>query len=140
MKTEDRLAAIQARCAAATPGPWNIHQRPDELTPDYIWSQHKHAWNEEDEEYNVIAFPRSCEYGYGCDEHIQKDAEFIAHARSDIPWLLARVRELDAERDRLAADLKEACERIDVLCSSPGPGGFKKALAFLARVRNGGGG
>ena len=42
------------------------------------------------------------------DEMVEKppvkehsDDEFIAHAREDIPWLLARVAELEAENERL---------------------------------------
>ncbi len=54
------------------------------------------------------------EYGY----MDQADAEFIAHAREDVPWLLAEVERLTAERDRardLAARLEAQIARVEAL-------------------------
>lgn len=51
------------------------------------------------------------EYGY----MYPADAEFIAHAREDVPWLLAEVERLTAERDRargLAARLEAQVARV----------------------------
>lgn len=48
----------------------------------------------------------------------QADAEFIAHAREDVPWLLAEVERLTAERDRardLAARLEAQIARVEAL-------------------------
>lgn len=54
------------------------------------------------------------EYGY----MYPADAEFIAHAREDVPWLLAEVERLTAERDRargLAARLEAQIARVEAL-------------------------
>ena len=54
------------------------------------------------------------EYGY----MDQADAEFIAHAREDVPWLMAEVELLTGERDRareLAARLEEQVARVEAL-------------------------
>jgi len=68
------LDAIRARLAAATPGPWTAH--PDGL----VWS-------------DLPGDPVS-----GSVE--QANAELIAHARQDIPALLAEVERLRAQLDK----------------------------------------
>lgn len=75
------LDEIEARANAATPGPW---------TPQTIRL------------YDGVDLP---------DETVaqwQRDAVFIAHARTDVPALIARVRELEAE----CAKWKTAFENI----------------------------
>ncbi|MFJ9448200.1 hypothetical protein ACIRRH_41250 [Kitasatospora sp. NPDC101235] len=74
------LDAIQARLDAATDGPWTVDD--SEIEADIIAAS---AWiartdNESSED--------------------RANAEFIAAARTDVEQLLARVRELAAERDR----------------------------------------
>ena len=71
----DTLEAIQSRADKATPGPWaNYGDLTHEVYP-------KNA-NEDDEPDNIaFEVPRLA------------DAEFIANARTDIPALLAIVRE-----------------------------------------------
>lgn len=102
-KPADDIAAIAARAAAATPGPWVEHGR--------------HVQHDE-----WLALGREVDdmSGLGCevdgpppptlrgDYALHADAEFIAHAREDIPYLLAA---LDAERalaDRLAEAVHQA--------------------------------
>jgi hypothetical protein len=74
--TTDDLAAIKARADAATPGPWAI---------DF-----GSVVASDGEDFVTPCYP---------DERGQLDADFIAHAREDVPALLARVRELEADRD-----------------------------------------
>ncbi len=84
MTTTDQLAAIEARAEAATKGPWHVDGAPDEAK--YI-----------------------VQYTSGGGVHVgtyvtdlvetDEDAEFIAHARTDIPALLAMVREQRAALD-----------------------------------------
>ena len=76
MLTPDELAAMREREQAATPGPWLV--KGDELVPVV-----------------VLRDPR-CHFVRmgGVD---LPDMEFIAHAREDIPRLLARIDELDAD-------------------------------------------
>ncbi len=72
------LAAMKERETAATPGPWKwthgMDSRARVLAPD--------------ETFDVRV-----------DGHV--DADFIAHARTDVPALLAEVEELRAENERL---------------------------------------
>ena len=65
------LAAIEARAEAATKGPWESRDYPN----DEVWDS-KGIWL--------------------ADVRNEETAAFIAHAREDIPALLARVRELEA--------------------------------------------
>ena len=83
----DELAEIEARANAATPGPWTTHVV-----------------------YRVIT-PRAGDDGYlvadcGASESpdcCEGNAPFIAHARTDVPALVAEVRRLAAEVERLSA-------------------------------------
>lgn len=74
------LAAIEARAQAATPEPWVLDHNAD-----------GEAW---------LRFPAggwiSAEWRW---EH---DAEFASHARTDVPALVARVRELTAALAEIA--------------------------------------
>ena len=75
----DRLAAIAQRADNATKGPWftglhyksDVHSREGGVIRANCWNRPQ-----------AIA-----------------DAEFIAHAREDIPWLLAELRTLQQERE-----------------------------------------
>lgn len=85
MLTPDQLAEIEQRAAAAADGPWSVyHEAP---TPPNRWNHNRSVWAEKVGEYSV------------CDldgTNSEADSEFIAHAREDIPALLATVRELQA--------------------------------------------
>lgn len=79
------LAAIRARCDAATPGPWTY---------------------DEEAGYVDIGLPRyrSIAIGIEMDATTKSDGDFIARARADVPALLAYVHDLEqelAENDRL---------------------------------------
>lgn len=90
MTDEERLAAIQARCDAASPGEWQA-ERGLSLQPDVALENG--AW---------IA-----------ETHHMSDAEFVAHAREDVPWLLAQVRLLAgslAREQATAARLRAALD------------------------------
>src|SRR6185369_3249776 len=93
---------------AATPGPWHWWQPPsyDHTGPDL----HGPAEVE-------IAVARG--YDESCLEISDADAEFIAHARADVPALLARIAEqreaAENERDRLQARLDTATAHVEEL-------------------------
>lgn len=108
MTTDDRLAAIRVRAEAATDGPWL------QLPP----------WKTVPTTRSAIISPN----GDIADRiETEEDAEFVAHAREDVPYLLDEVErlreyidrmpypsdmdELRADRDRLAA----AVERVRAL-------------------------
>lgn len=91
----ERLAEIEARMEAATEGPWRFepegesHCGEPQCCSEY-WDNR--IWGAD----RVLA-----------ESHMlyEADAEFIAHARTDVPWLVEQVRELQAEVERL----RETC-------------------------------
>ncbi|MBV6697477.1 hypothetical protein KV557_10105 [Kitasatospora aureofaciens] len=108
------LDAIQARTAAATPGPWEARSHEHGASgcrclscydPVVGWTvTHPQALHCDD----LVAKHPSGNNDFGrpltsCDEGpllSYEDAVFAAAARADVPALLARVRELEAALDR----------------------------------------
>lgn len=95
------LEAIEARCEAATEGPWE-HQ----------------SWGDSD--YDVVT--ETDPSVSVCRPRLGGDSVFIAHAREDIPALVAEVRRLrDSRRlsepdfTRLEAENERLRERIQEL-------------------------
>lgn len=83
------LDAIRARCEAATRGPWRV----DGSTYDEDCNEHLAPYGLEGPNERLI-------WSSGGGEYAHPDmatAQFIAHARTDIPALLAYVEELEAE-------------------------------------------
>jgi hypothetical protein len=89
--TDSELAAIRARCDAATPGPWHEGNHREVLSSDNMplfqcWS----AWvglrgirfDEAEKVFDVAA-----------------NVEFLIHAREDIPALLAEIEHLQSEAE-----------------------------------------
>ena len=70
------LAVTEARCSAATPGPW--------------WSSQRQAAVQVGSRGAWWCPPFSVNETQGI-----KDADFMAHAREDVPALVVRVRELE---------------------------------------------
>jgi hypothetical protein len=94
------LDEIEARANAATPGPWrDRHQVCSE-----VWGQAPDS--------------QTCSMQIARVGHAQFDvlnAAFIAAARTDVPALVARVRELEAELDELWTRRKKLDEEDDNL-------------------------
>lgn len=78
--SDDRIAEIKARANAATPGPWTA-SAPHPYCGE-IWVVGP------DDPDGAIAT--------GFDD-TPADAAFIAHARTDVPWLLDRIEALEQE-------------------------------------------
>lgn len=118
------LAAIEARCAATTPGPWgyNSYNRIESIpmlaasgeieceheaagSPWTAGGEYPEPWASRAQTVNprVCSVPAS--YGDTATGRHAADAWFIAEARTDIPALLARVRELEIDADRLRSVL-----------------------------------
>lgn len=104
MLTDDDLQAIRARAEAATPGPW-VDDGWDCFHDGAEWERSVMVG-----EYIVANCPSE---RFGRVEDIPDDTPaifnttFIAHAREDIPKLLAEITRLkaalaEAERDSLA--------------------------------------
>jgi len=81
--SNDELNQIDARAEAALPGPWS-------WTPDTPKMNGVH-WNMRIKDQPGIRFGI---YEY---QHGYQNAEFIAHARTDIPRLIAEIRRLKAK-------------------------------------------
>lgn len=86
--TDEELAAIRARAEAATPGPWLA-----DMTEIWSDSREYFSWLPHDRPY------LSEDHPYSHSDQGNLDTEFIAHARQDIPALLAEVERLQ-ERER----------------------------------------
>jgi len=85
------LAVIEARATAATDGPWEPEPtRAGDYMPYYGVKSLAKGWN--------VVHARVDWEGFGHGSR-QADAEFIAHARADVPALLAMVREQRAVLD-----------------------------------------
>ena len=104
MTTDDEkfLAECQARADAATPGPWNVKQTPngkrcDGITRDHSHGENECCWDVDDCPYREEIVTTDCGH-YGPN---LSDAYFIAAARSDIPRLIALVRD-EAAKDKEA--------------------------------------
>lgn len=89
-KEQPNLAEIKARAQAATPGPWfagdaNGGDPPHERRPFWVVST-------EDTDPDLGEAPE--EWAAEIRVGAQGDAEFIAHAREDVPALVAEVERL----------------------------------------------
>jgi hypothetical protein len=100
MVTARELQAIKARAARATPGPWQLHVRGTSTT---IEAQDGKKW---------IAQALLGTYGIG---NVEANAAFLAHARDDIPTLVAEVERQRAEHAALAEQLRQTTAARDDL-------------------------
>lgn len=94
-----QLAEIKAREQAATPGPWYTLE------------------NEEKIQEIRMQLTRSAEYIVSSRIAIEEDAAFIAHARTDIPALVAEVERLTEENGVLRSECKAHINKQAVLFS-----------------------
>ena len=114
------LKAIEERAAKATPGPWRSMRDGNQYIETRYLPTAKcvgasriqelpRPWNP----HAAIAFGQTAE-SHEVSRFLDSDADFIAHARTDIPALCQEVREL-----RLAlvkyGDHEPSCEQM--LCS-----------------------
>lgn len=111
--TNNRLADIERRAAAATPGPWSSSSFDDwSFTSNYgigdftqdppkivSWSEGNGPLGSYYDEPGKDYHGERIQTSSSTDE----DDEFIAHARQDIPYLLDLVKEQRAEIERLRA-------------------------------------
>ncbi|MFN3075268.1 MAG: hypothetical protein ABT940_00015 [Alphaproteobacteria bacterium] len=93
------LNAMEKRCLAATEGPWHV------LADDGIES----AWVQTSASEQSAPI---CLFDYRPPEASVADATFTAHARADVPRLVAEVRALSSRvKDLLAANNAEVERR-----------------------------
>ena len=112
MTALDRLAEIEALANAATEGPWTA-------SGPFIG-----AVNAPEEDDPIFA-----EVNGEDDERAELDAEFIAHARTDVPALVAALRAVLAEADALDVLAKQS----EGLSFDPTQSGMATAHRLAAR-------
>lgn len=124
--TPEELAAITEREKAATEGPWISYtswQQPDAFTsPEGFLADHN---PDTIAEWQIIGgYPNDPPEGWrvvgGCVEEgtiqpTNEDIDFIKHARTDIPKLLAAYREMERELSDAKGELKSAEDAADWL-------------------------
>lgn len=106
--TPEQLAAIEARAKAATEGPWYLrtNRHPDTRGRKWGWiSIYPPLSNSQDGVPGVRG-----EWTESTPS--QKNLAFIAHARTDIPTLLAAYRSKEAECARLREALRDARDMV----------------------------
>ncbi len=89
MLTKEELEEIAKRAEAATPGPWETHDEEANVGE---------AWVRRAVTFPVKSFSEKSIVGSSIDI---ATAEFIAHARTDIPALLAHIAGLEAEIEKI---------------------------------------
>jgi hypothetical protein len=103
------LAAIAARAAAATPEPWHVEPGSRFVYPE---------GTPESEQFFLLVD----QYGDWLDFdgywRGRADVDFIAHARTDMPALVAYARVLDAENARLRRELARVLDDYAEECES----------------------
>lgn len=106
MSADLDLAAIEARAAAATEGPWRADDEHDArntgASPAWCVSTTKPNGDWKEDLF----------YASGYQPNEEADATFAAHARTDVPALIARIRELEGENAKID-DLDEALRQRD---------------------------
>lgn len=102
--TDEQLKEIESRATAATDGPWQKCTAHDgKCMCTSIWSipadapvlDVNKAWGD-----GLEGTDSWCEYGRFTEEAFQANKEFIAHAREDIPALIAEIKRLLRESTR----------------------------------------
>ncbi|MFE0887853.1 hypothetical protein ACFW4Q_02260 [Streptomyces rochei] len=103
----EREAEIAARAEAATPGPWFVH--PD--WPGRVFSE---------SEFNAHVARVT-------GSNPEHNEQFIAHARTDVPALLAELAAVRAERDQARERaLREAADHFNRMADrEPDPHGYR---------------
>jgi hypothetical protein len=103
--SDDDISEIEQRVAATTPGPWHLRQLDDENAMNLIavstapdtglgerWPEFDHG------ELVAATLVQQPRYVDVHDERWDENADFIAHARTDVPRLIAEVRRLRADQ------------------------------------------
>lgn len=96
MIDEKRVGGIRERCEGAVPGPWVLEDSGNSVKSYKI---------------NGVC--------YGLSPRRTKTAMFIAHAREDIPWLLAELSRLQGEVERVGRERDKAVSHLRAMGYCP---------------------
>jgi hypothetical protein len=94
MSDDERIAEIETRANAATPGPWNVTEMEGHWLEGagYVQGMTYYVFEAE-------------QRGDGeCGSMLKEDAEFVAASREDVPWLLDRLAEARAALARATGE------------------------------------
>jgi len=117
--SEPDLDAIQTRATMATRGPWHVEWDGTGY-PQRVFND------------AAVLVAETCTG----PEWPPTDAEFIAHARADVPALLARIAELeadlsDAHHEGFGVGMESADRDIDQIAAAAERRGYERAVARL---------
>jgi hypothetical protein len=104
--SDERLAEIEKRCAAATPGPWEWPADHCDRFTVVAWSDGPRWGTPRD----VTVQPEGRTYAQA-----EADAAFVARARTDVPDLVAEVRRLRAVERELRGHVRALVGRVESL-------------------------
>lgn len=112
----ERLADIEARANAATPGPWDFVETWEQ---EMIWLELVAG-----DGTFILRAPLLYARESDSEKHNRHQAnlEFAAFARRDIPDLLAALKQAQQERDRAAAALQKLVEKVKTVLGTPKTG------------------
>jgi hypothetical protein len=99
------LQAIEARCEAATEGPWDVGNGTKLEPETSIYC---------DDALGTRIADAHNSYTATSHEQEKRNATFIAHARTDIPALLSLIREKDQVIERLEAEKKRTADVLSL--------------------------
>lgn len=103
VSVDTRLAEIEQREQEATAGPW----KPDER---YVIGGEDIPGSRPGGEVIAEAQPSMSRWPEYTIQMRRANAEFIAHARADVPWLLSQLRDARAENERLTIKAGQAMQ------------------------------
>lgn len=123
--TEEQLLAIKERAEAATPGPWVFERPYGMVLLNYTPKEPRIC---ESSYLGSLANRLVCDmrsdwrYTYKDKDEPRANAVFIAHAREDVPALLAEVDRLRAREEWLARELavQGNARGYESFCPMPG--------------------
>lgn len=110
------VAAIAARCNAATPGPWRDTWEEFAAQTDHHEGGVVQQVVETGPDGDDLPFPVVGLVWYDGPQlcTTKEDATFIAHARTDVPALLAALRAAEQEREAAVLAERERCaDRVE---------------------------
>lgn len=130
--SDERLAGIRERERKATKGPWTVGN--GEVIGLGIEQTSRGSFTYEAQLARVLDLFEREEENVG-DRHLgsrEADAQFIAHAREDVPALLAEVDRLRADGRNLGKALADVGEAIRQAVRTADAGHPAEAMAELA--------
>lgn len=113
--TDKRLEEIRKRVEAATPGPWEVEDYRcdgDWRSTGNVWARNKGHYHPGTKVCEVNCHSMSSISDPRDIGEFEGNSAFIAHARDDIPFLLAELAKLQAENATLRRQVEAVTQAI----------------------------